>query len=215
MAPPQLDSNLALFHLFVASCFVIVVRRLHRRPGRNNCGRVLPPSPPGLPIIGNMHQLGRGHHHRKMQALAQRHGDIFLLWLGSVPALVVSSASVAEEVLKNQDHVFCGLPQQRTARGILYGCRDVGFCPYGERWRQLRRIAIVHLLGAKRVDSLRALREEEVASLVARVRAATGTSDDSRGKLRAVNLSELIVSLTYTVISKAAFGNKLGVTPRC
>jgi len=68
----------------------------------------------------------------------------------------------------------------------------------------------VHLLGAKRVDSLRALREEEVASLVARVRAATGTSDDSRGKLRAVNLSELIVSLTYTVISKAAFGNKLG-----
>ncbi|KAG2626392.1 cytochrome P450 71A1-like [Panicum virgatum] len=210
MAPPQLDSNLALFLLFAAPCFVIVGRLLHRRPRRSNCGRVLPPSPLGLPIIGNMHQLGRGHHHRKLQALARRHGDIFLLRLGSVPALVVSSASVAEEVLKNQDHVFCGRPQQRTACGILYGCRDVGFSPYGERWRQLRRIAIVHLLGAKRVDSLRALREEEVASLVARVRAATGTSDDSRGKLRAVNLSELIVSLTYTVISKAAFGNKLG-----
>ena len=208
MAPPQLDSNLALFLLFVASCFVIVVRRLHRRPGRNNCGRVLPPSPPGLPIIGNMHQLGRGHHHRKMQALARRHGDIFLLWLGSVPALVVSSASMAEEVLKNQDHVFCGRPQQHTARG-LYDCRDVGFSPYGERWRQLRRIAIVHLLSVKRVDTLRALREEEVAPLVARIR-ATGASDDERGRLRAVNMSELIVSLTYTVISKAAFGNKLG-----
>jgi len=58
-----------------------------------------------------MHQLGRGHHHRKLQALARQHGDIFLLRLGSVPALVVSSASVAEEVLKNQDHVFCGCPQ--------------------------------------------------------------------------------------------------------
>jgi cytochrome P450 family 71 subfamily A len=67
----------------------------------------------------------------------------------------------------------------------------------------------VHLLSVKRVDSFRALREEEVASLVARIR-ATGASDDERGRLRAVNMSELIVSLTYTVISKAAFGNKLG-----
>ncbi|RCV16947.1 hypothetical protein SETIT_3G179600v2 [Setaria italica] len=206
MALPQLDSSLALFLLFVASCYIIV-RRL--RSGRSNGDPVLPPSPPGLPIIGNMHQLGRGHHHRKLQALAQQHGEIFLLWLGSVPALVVSSASMAEEVLKNQDHVFCGRPQQHTARGILYDCRDVGFSPYGERWRQLRRIAVVHLLSVKRVDSMRVLREEEVASLVARISAA-GALEGDRGKLRAVNMSELIVSLTYTVISKAAFGNKLG-----
>lgn len=202
-APPQLDSNLALFLLFVASCFLIA-RRL--RPGRNNHGRALPPSPPGFPVIGNMHQLGRGHHHRKLQALAQRHGDIFLLQLGAVPTLVVSSASMAEEVLKNHDHIFCGRPQQHTARGILYDCRDVAFSPYGERWRQLRRIAVVHLLSVKRVDSMRVLRKEEVASLVDRVRTATSQEDD-RGKL---NLSGLIVSLTYNVVSKAVFGNKLG-----
>nr|CAB3460985.1 unnamed protein product [Digitaria exilis] len=210
MAPPQLDSNLALFLLFVASCFVIVARILSSQ--NNKTCQKLPPSPPGLPIIGNMHQLGRGHHHRKLQALARQHGDIFLLRLGSVPALVVSSAPMAEEVLKNQDHVFCGRPQQHTARGLLYDCRDVGFSPYGERWRQLRRIAVVNLLSAKRVDSLRVLRDEEVASLVARIRAAAGAMEDGsgRGKLRAVNMSELVVSLTYTVISRAAFGNKLG-----
>jgi len=156
-----------------------------------------------------MHQLGRGNHHRKLQALAQQHGDIFLLRLGTVPVLVISSASMAEEVLKNQDHVFCVRPQQRTARGILYDCRDVGFSPYGEWWRQLRRIAVVHLLSAKRVDSLRALRAEEVASLVARVRAASAMEDQS-GNRRGINVSELIVSLTYTVISRAVFGNKLG-----
>jgi cytochrome P450 family 71 subfamily A len=208
MALPQLDSNLALFLLLVASCFVIVRLRLHR-PGHNNGGRVLPPSPPGLPIIGNMHQLGRGHHHRKLQALARRHGDIFLLQLGAVPTLVVSSASTAEEVLRNHDHVFCGRPQQHTSRGILYDCRDVAFSPYGERWRQLRRIAVVHLLSVKRVDSLRLLREEEVASLMARIHAAS-SPEDVGGKLRAVNLSELIVNLSYTVTSRAAFGNKLG-----
>ncbi|CAL4909095.1 unnamed protein product [Urochloa decumbens] len=148
-----------------------------------------------------MHQLGRGHHHRKLQALAQRYGDIFRLRLGAVATVVVSSASMAEEVLKNHDHVFCGRPQQHTARGILYDCRDVAFSPYGERWRQLRRIAVVHLLSVKRVDSLRLLREEEVASLVARIRTMS---------VQAVNVSGLIVNLTHTVTSRAAFGNRLG-----
>jgi cytochrome P450 len=70
----------------------------------------------------------------------------------------------------------------------------------------------VHLLSVKRVDSLRALRAEEVASLVARIRAASAMDmeDQSGSTRRGINVSELIVSLTYTVVSKAVFGNKLG-----
>ncbi|KAF8719270.1 hypothetical protein HU200_023966 [Digitaria exilis] len=206
MASIQLDSTLVLSLLFVLSCFA-VIRSLWS--GRKDSSRVLPPSHPTLPIIGNLHQLGRGILHRKLQVLAQQHGSLFLLRLGTVPTLVVTSASMAEEVLKNQDHIFCGRPQQHTARGLMYDCRDVGFSPYGERWRQLRRIAVVHLLSVKRVDSFRVLREEEPASLVGRIR--TASSPESTGaKQRAVNLSHLIVSLTYTVVSRAAFGNKLG-----
>ncbi|CAN6337088.1 unnamed protein product [Urochloa humidicola] len=208
MSPVQLDSNLLLLSIiFVVSCFVIV-RNIWSRSGRKDGDRVvqvLPPSPPPLPIIGNLHQLGRNNYHRKLQALARRHGPLFLLRLGSVPTLVVSSASVAEEVLRAQDHVFCGRPPQRTARGLLYDCRDVAFSAYGERWRQLRRIAVVRLLGAKRVDSFRALRQQEVASFLERIRA--GAAD---GGPAPVNVSELLIGLTYAVISKAAFGNKLG-----
>ncbi|RCV16946.1 hypothetical protein SETIT_3G179500v2 [Setaria italica] len=210
MAPVHLDPNLLLSAVFVVSCFVII-RSLWS--GRKDDGRVLPPSPPPLLIIGNLHQLGRNHYHRRLQALARCHSPLFLLRLGSVPTLVVSSAPVAEEVLKTEDHVFCDRPLQHTTRGLLYDCRDVAFSRYGERWRQLRRIAVVHLLSAKRVDSFRALREEEVASFMERIRAAGGAHEDDNGgrKRRAgVNVSELLVSLTYTVISKAAFGNKLG-----
>ncbi|KAL6610501.1 hypothetical protein ACP70R_040470 [Stipagrostis hirtigluma subsp. patula] len=205
MASAMLDSNLLLSLLLVASCIVIVRSFCSRR--KEGAG-ALPPSPPAWPIIGNIHQLGKGYHHRKLQALAHRHGPLFLLHLGPAPTIVVSSASMAEAVLKTQDHVFCSRPQQYTARGVLYGCRDIGFGPYGERWRQLRRIAVVHLLSAKRVGSFRALREEEAASLVARIRAA-GAQDDG-GERRGVNVTDLIVSFTYNFISKAAFGNKLG-----
>jgi len=208
MATVQLDPDLLLLTVvFVVSCFVIA-RCL--RSGRKDGGRVLllPPSPPPLPITGNLHQLGRSHYHRRLRELARRHGPLFLLRLGSVPTVVVSSAAVAEEVLRTQDHVFCSRPPQRTARGLLYGCRDVAFSPYGERWRQLRRIAALRLLSARRVDSFRALQEEEVASFLDRIRAAGAHRED--GRRAGVNLSELLVGLTYAVISKAAFGNRLG-----
>ncbi|XP_051207547.1 cytochrome P450 71A1-like [Lolium perenne] len=205
MADLELDSTLVLLSLvFVVSCVAIVVRGFG--PGRKESVHALPPSPPALPIIGNLHKLGGIHLHRTLQALARRHGPLFLLRVGSVPLVVVSSASVAEVVLKTQDHIFCNRPQQYTARGLLYGCRDIAFSPYGEQWRQIRRVAVVHLLSLKRVDSFRALRVEEVSRFVQRIRAASGVGEDRGG----VNVSELIIGLTNNVISKAAFGNKLG-----
>jgi hypothetical protein len=203
MAAVQLDSGLLMGFLFLATCLVVAVRSYLRSGGADGGrGGAAIPSPPALPVIGNLHQLGRGRHHRALRELARRHGPLFQLRLGSVRALVVSSASMAEAVLRHQDHVFCGRPQQHTARGTLYGCRDVAFSPYGERWRRLRRVAVVHLLSARRVDSFRALREEEVASFVNRIRAASGGG--------VVNLTELIVGLTHAVVSRAAFGKKLG-----
>ncbi|CAM0885628.1 unnamed protein product [Alopecurus aequalis] len=196
----QLDySTLAILFLLVVSCFFVAVAKGFR--SARMVDRT-PPSPPALPIIGNLHQLGNGHHlHRRLQVLAHTYGPLFLLRLGSVPTLVVSSASMADAVLRTQDHVFCSRSQPYTAHGTLYGCRDIAFSPYGERWRQLRRIAVVHLLSARRVDSFRKLREEEVASFLERIRSV---------REEAVNVTESLVGLTSTVVCRAAFGNKLG-----
>ncbi|CAO2148674.1 unnamed protein product [Urochloa humidicola] len=202
MPMDHLQLGYTLLIIAVSSYAVFRSFRLHH----HGCTRVLPPSPPALPIIGNIHQLVRGHRHRTLQALAQRHGPLFLLRLGAVPTIVVSSASIAEQVLKTQDHVFCSRPPQYTARGILYDCRDIGFCPYGERWQHLRRIAVSRLLSAQRVRSFRHIREEEVGSLLGRIRSASASDSESRG----INVTELMISLTYTVVSRAAFGNKLG-----
>uniref|UniRef100_J3M8V3 Cytochrome P450 n=1 Tax=Oryza brachyantha TaxID=4533 RepID=J3M8V3_ORYBR len=192
MAGVQLGPGILVCLLFLVTCLVAAVWSYLRPSGGADGGRAaVIPSPPALPFIGNLHQLGKGRHHRTLHELARRHGPLFQLRLGSVRALVVSSAPVAEAVLRNKDHVFCGRPQQRTARGTLYDCRDVAFSPYGERWG--RR--------ARRVDSFRALREEEVASFVGRIRAASGG---------VVNVTELVVGLTNTVVSRAAFGKKLG-----
>ena len=64
-----------------------------------------PPGPKPLPIIGNLHMLGKLPH-RSLQALAKKYGPIMSIKLGQVPTIVVSSPETAELFLKTHDTVF-------------------------------------------------------------------------------------------------------------
>ncbi|KAG4388308.1 hypothetical protein GLYMA_09G142666v4 [Glycine max] len=118
-----------------------------------------PPSPPKLPIIGNLHQLGTLTH-RTLQSLAQTYGPVMLLHFGKVPVLVVSTSEAAHEVMKAHDLVFSNRPHRKMVDIFFYGSKDVAFAPYGNYWRQIRSICVLHLLSAKKVQSFGAVREE-------------------------------------------------------
>ncbi|CAL4966151.1 unnamed protein product [Urochloa decumbens] len=162
--------------------------------------RRLPPSPPGLPVLGHLPLLGPLPH-RKLQAMAAKHGPVMLLRLGRVPTVVASSAAAAQEVMKTRDLAFASRPRTRMAERLLYG-RDMAFVPYGEYWRQARRVCVLHLLSHRRVLSFRRLREQEAAAMVDRVRRRGASPGD------AVNVTALIISYTNGVISRAAFGDE-------
>ncbi|KAL4559747.1 hypothetical protein LXL04_031892 [Taraxacum kok-saghyz] len=98
-----------------------------------------------FPIIGNLHQL-RSNPHHSLQALTQKHGPLVLIHLGNVPVLVVSSVDVAREIFKTRDLIFSSRPKLSIPGRLLYGFKDIGFAPYGEYWRQVRSIAVLHLL---------------------------------------------------------------------
>uniref|UniRef100_A0A0D9UYJ6 Cytochrome P450 n=1 Tax=Leersia perrieri TaxID=77586 RepID=A0A0D9UYJ6_9ORYZ len=160
----------------------------------------LPPSPRGLPLLGHLHLLG-ALPHRALRRLAAAHGPVLLLRLGRVPVVVVSSAAAAEEVMRTRDLAFASRPRSAMAERLLYGSRDVAFAPYGEYWRQARRISVVHLLSAHRVLSYRRVREEEAAALVARVvRAAAAGA--------VVDLVEHLIVYSNNVVCRAAFGDE-------
>lgn len=81
-----------------------------------------------------------------------------LLQLGSVPALVVSSADAAKEIIKVHDLALSNRPKLRAAKRLLYDYKDVSMAPYGELWRQLKSIYVLQLLSNKRVQSFRRVR---------------------------------------------------------
>ncbi|TVU30579.1 hypothetical protein EJB05_22209, partial [Eragrostis curvula] len=110
-----------------------------------------------------------------------------MLRLGEVPTLVVSSAEAAQAVLKTHDTSFADRFANATLASITYDKTDLTFGPYGERWRQLRKICVVELLSAARVHSFRSIREEEVARLMDSLGAASAAVDMSDAIKRFIN----------------------------
>ncbi|KAH9289423.1 hypothetical protein KI387_033540, partial [Taxus chinensis] len=98
--------------------FQICARGRGRRVARRNGGRRAP-GPTPLPIIGNLHQMGKLPHHG-LQHLAEKNGLIMSLRLGSVPALVVSSSQEAKLSLKTHDLVFANRPVSSVGKKIHF-----------------------------------------------------------------------------------------------
>jgi cytochrome P450 len=124
--------------------------------------------PSQLPIIGNLHQLGTLPH-QSLHALSNKYGPLMFLNFGQTPTLVVSSADVAREMLKTRDVAFSNRSKTTAADALFYACTNVGFSPYGEYWRQARKICVLELLSLKKVQSFQYVREEEIKALMKKI----------------------------------------------
>ncbi|KAK3119850.1 hypothetical protein QOZ80_9AG0676320 [Eleusine coracana subsp. coracana] len=182
--------------LALVSLFIVLARRPRRRHGLR-----LPPGPWQLPIIGSIHHIAGKLPHRAMRDLARRHGPVMTLRIGEVPTVVLSSREAAREVMKTHDVVFASRPMSPTINVITNGGRDIIMAPYGEHWRQLRKIAVVELLSARRVLSFRAIREEEVAALLRTIAIAAADS-------RPVQMRDLICPFPSDVTVRAVVGDR-------
>nr|VDC91217.1 unnamed protein product [Brassica oleracea] len=181
-------------------CSIILITTLFLQNRSTGKKSNAPKSPPRFPLIGNLHQLGR-HPHRSLCSLSHRYGPLMLLHFGRVPVLVVSSADAARDVLKTHDRVFASRPWTKITEKLLYNGRDVASVPYGEYWRQMKSVCVVHLLSNKMVRSFRDVREEEISLMIENIRKSSSLP---------LNLSKLLSSLTNDVICRVALGKKYG-----
>lgn len=194
----DLTSTSSLF-----SFLVLLVSLLLLKKNRSGGGAraTLPPGPSKLPIIGSLHHLLGGLPHRSLTALSKKFGPVILLKLGEVPTLVVSSTEAAAEIMKTHDVSFASRPTNLNLQSATYGDRGVGFTSYGFHWRELRKMSIVELLSAKRVQSFRFIREEEVLNLVRSIVLLSNAGST-------VNLSKKLVLLANDIGSRSVIGSK-------
>ncbi|KDP39286.1 hypothetical protein JCGZ_01043 [Jatropha curcas] len=119
------------------------------------------------------------------------------LQLGEVTTIFITSPEIAKEVLKTLDIVLARRPFLQAVKLVTYNFTDVAFSPYGEYWRQLRKICTMELLTAKRVQSFGSIRQEEGSKLIRDISSNAGSP---------INFSKILTSSGYKIISRAAFG---------
>ncbi|KAL2933104.1 Cytochrome P450 71A21 [Bienertia sinuspersici] len=95
---------------------IFLYKNLYKNPAKR---RKLPASPPRLPILGNLHQLGKLPH-RSLHSFCKRYGELMLIYIGKNPFLVVSSANIAREIFKTHDNIFSNRPVSRIISRIIY-----------------------------------------------------------------------------------------------
>ncbi|MED6196648.1 hypothetical protein PIB30_049394 [Stylosanthes scabra] len=183
--------------------FILVAFKLRKNLNQINSTSKIAPAPWKLPILGDIHHLATSTPHRKLRDLSKIHGPLMHLQLGEIFTIVVSSAEYAKEVMKTHDIIFASRPQILAAKVISYDCTSIALAPYGNYWRQLKKICTLELFTSKRVDSFRPIREEEFTSLIKRIIVVANNNNGSP-----VNLTQEVFSTIYTITSRAAFGMK-------
>ncbi|XP_044511471.1 cytochrome P450 83B1-like [Mangifera indica] len=188
--------NLYIFIILHIPIFVLFILQIKKTSKSVR----LPPGPRGLPLIGNLHQFV-GSKPENVWKLSQKYGALMSLRLGYVPTLIVSLAKMAKEVMKTYDLVFCSRPALIGQQKLSYNGLDLVFSPYDNYYRELRKICVVHLFNSNRVADFRPVREDEVSRMIEKISKSAVVS-------KPVNLSEQMMFLTSTIISRIGFGKR-------
>ncbi|KAI1336781.1 cytochrome P450 [Xylariaceae sp. FL0016] len=121
---------------FVLVLLLYRVGRIGRRP------KGLPPGPPTLPLIGNLHLMPREKGHLQFQKWAEEYGPIYSLILGTQIMIVLSSDQVVKDLLDKRSGIYSSRPDKYLGNDIASGGFRMLLMQYGETWRMVR--GIVH-----------------------------------------------------------------------
>ncbi|KAJ0785702.1 putative oxidoreductase [Helianthus annuus] len=172
----------------------LITNRLRRRSS------TLPPTVfPSLPIIGHLYLLKQPIY-RTLAKLSAKHGPILRLQLGYRHALVVSSPAAVEECLNKNDIIFANRPKMLYGKIIGVNYTSLGWSPYGENWRHLRRIAAIEVLSIHRLNEFHDIRVDEARLLIRKLLSSFNSGSSQ------VKMKNVFYQLTLNVIMRMISG---------
>ncbi|KAD0371271.1 hypothetical protein E3N88_44372 [Mikania micrantha] len=177
----------------VTVVLTLIAIRLRRARNLNS-----PPGPKPWPVIGNLNLIG-SHPHRSIHDLSQKYGEIMQLKFGSQNVVVGSSVEMAKVFIKTQDAKFACRPKTAAGKYTTYNYSNIAWAPYGPYWRQARKMCVMELFSAERLESYEYIREEETNSLLKSISKSAG---------EAIPLKDLLSTVSLNVISRMVLGKR-------
>nr|XP_002722342.1 cytochrome P450 2B4 [Oryctolagus cuniculus] len=158
----------------------------------------LPPGPWPLPLLGNILQIHHKGFLQSFQRLREKHGDVFTVYLGSRPVVVLCGYQAVREALVEQAEAFSGRGPIAITDAIFQGTGVV--FANGKPWKVLRRFCLATMkdLGMGR-RSMEQRIKEEARCLVEELRKSQEAYLDPTSLFNAV---------TANVICSMVFGER-------
>ncbi|XP_078579510.1 cytochrome P450 2U1-like [Branchiostoma floridae x Branchiostoma japonicum] len=184
--------HLADLPTFLAATCVCLLAYLYLRRPRN-----LPPGPRGWPLLGNLPMLSKSAFlSATLMELSKQYGDVMTIWMGRVPAIVLTGHETIRNALVKRAEDFSSrkAPPAQAMAG-----RDKGVlqAPYGPHWKQQRKFALMTLRDfgfGKR--SLEGKISEEANALVQEILSQNGQPFDLKIMMQNA-VSNIICSIVF------------------
>ncbi|KAJ7445959.1 cytochrome P450 [Mycena galericulata] len=100
----------------------------------------LPPGPPTLPFLGNLHIFPKEFIYYKFTEWARKYGGIYSLKLGPGTVVVLTDAAAVKEIMDKRSATTSDRPNIHVG-DLVTGGLNLGLAHYGDTWRTLRRAA--------------------------------------------------------------------------
>lgn len=102
----------------------------------------MPPGPPTLPIIGNLHLMPRSRPYLKFADWAKEYGDVFSLKILNKTIIVLNSPTLVKEVCENHSKSNSNRPQSTINDMLIPDHMNMGTTRYAhEGWKSFRKAA--------------------------------------------------------------------------
>ncbi|XP_071693592.1 cytochrome P450 78A5-like [Rutidosis leptorrhynchoides] len=133
-----------------------------------SCSKPSISGPSGFPILGLLFTFTSSLTHIHLSKLSKSFNATSLMSfsVGFTRFIISSEPETAKEILNSS--AFADRPVKESAYELLFH-RAMGFAPYGEYWRNLRRISSTYLFSPKRITTFGKFRETLGAKLVTQV----------------------------------------------
>ncbi|KAK8045588.1 cytochrome P450 [Apiospora rasikravindrae] len=120
----------------------------------------LPPGPPPLPLIGNLHQTPAQKRWLQFHKWAEEYGPIYTVFVGSKPVVVLTSPETVGDLLDKRSHIYSSRPALYTSMGTSGGLyfadpgthrfgkpieHQIQCMQYDNTWKMCRRVFSDHL----------------------------------------------------------------------
>ncbi|CAL4932729.1 unnamed protein product [Urochloa decumbens] len=190
---------LPCFSLLVLAFLISYVKQLI-----TDARRHLPPGPWPLPIIGNILNMNKLPH-RALAGLADRHGALMTVRLGTSLFVVASSPAAAREILQTHNASLSGRSPADAWSGGGHSANSVFVLQPGRKRRVLRRLGTAHMFSRSRLQETLALRRDAVAGLLRDVSVAA--SSGSGGTPVTVSVRRVVFTAMVRLLWRAMFSD--------